>query len=207
MSPVDITRIQSIGSPRPVDRDTPQPGAQRDLVTPAPNPATGVKVEAGVSLDAANPARRRSARRGDPRCTGKRNLPPEPGAHRRCHDRGAHAAGRHTMNAPSRATELRQMIAVLKTERQALATMDIDALMASTAGKQDLCDALECGETAKPDAECEGLLVAARELNEVNRRVRNLLAVNIASRLDALTGSAGLYDTSGDRRTAHVMTA
>lgn len=105
------------------------------------------------------------------------------------------------------AHELRQMIAVLKTERQALATMDVESLMACTQGKQVLCDTLD-GQARRPmDAECEGLAIAARELNEVNRRVRNLLAVNVVARLDALTGSTGLYDTSGERRGPRFMTA
>lgn len=104
--------------------------------------------------------------------------------------------------APSQtvADQLRQMIAVLQTERQALAAMDLDGLMMSAQGKQSLCDALEQERPSAIDAECEGLLVTARELNEVNRRVRNLLTVNVAARLDALTGSTGLYDASGNRK-------
>lgn len=91
------------------------------------------------------------------------------------------------------ADQLRQMIAVLQAERQALAEMDIDALMVSAMGKQGLCDDLQETTPAALDNECEGLLRSARQLNEVNRRVRNLLAVNVSARLDALTGSAGLY--------------
>lgn len=91
------------------------------------------------------------------------------------------------------ADQLRQMIAVLQAERQALAEMDIDALMVSAMGKQGLCDDLQAAAPATLDKECDGLLRSARQLNEVNRRVRNLLAVNVSARLDALTGSAGLY--------------
>jgi hypothetical protein len=48
-------------------------------------------------------------------------------------------------------------------------------------------------DAAQVDAECRGLLDAARRLNEVNRQVRNLIAANVSSRLDALTGSPALY--------------
>jgi hypothetical protein len=41
------------------------------------------------------------------------------------------------------------------------------------------------------------LLDAARRLNEVNRQVRNLIAANVAARLDALTGSPALYRRCG----------
>ncbi len=111
--------------------------------------------------------------------------------------------------APSHsiADQLRQMIAVLQAERQALAAMDLDGLMSSAQDKQSLCHALDGAKPTAVDAECEGLLVTARQLNEVNRRVRNLLAVNVAARLDALTGSTGLYDTRGNRRGRHLKSA
>lgn len=90
------------------------------------------------------------------------------------------------------AGNLRQMLAVLEDERQALAGLDVDALVLATSGKQSLCDELETFGTSI-DAECRGLLEAARHQNEVNRRLRNLLAANVAARLDALTQSPGLY--------------
>lgn len=96
--------------------------------------------------------------------------------------------------------QLRQMIAVLQTERQALAGMDLDALLACSSGKQDLCDVLQDHGNPAINAECEGLLIFAKELNEVNRRVRNLLAVNVAARLDALTGSSGTYSARQSSR-------
>lgn len=95
--------------------------------------------------------------------------------------------------AATLADQLGQMIAVLQAERQSLAEMDIDALMISAIGKQELCDDLQQVAPEGLDQQCEGLLRSARQLNEVNRRVRNLLAVNVTARLDALTGSAGLY--------------
>ncbi|QZH76622.1 MAG: hypothetical protein JY451_06955 [Erythrobacter sp.] len=85
------------------------------------------------------------------------------------------------------------MLAVLESERQALAALDVDALVLSMQGKQVLCDALEGDLPPSVDAECRGLVQAARHQNEVNRRLRNLLAANVAARLDALTHSPGLY--------------
>lgn len=105
------------------------------------------------------------------------------------------------------AGQLRQMVAVLHSERQALATMDVDALINCSRSKQELCGTLERNAPRNVDAECEGLLISARDLNETNRRVRNLLAVNVAARLDTLTGSTGLYDARGERRAMSVTTA
>lgn len=98
------------------------------------------------------------------------------------------------MSAPVKlADQLRQMLAVLETERQALAALDIDALTLSTQGKHSLCAVMEAQEAGDLDAECRTLAEAARQKNEVNRKVRNLLAANVAARLDALTASPGTY--------------
>ncbi len=105
------------------------------------------------------------------------------------------------------AERLRQMIAVLQAERQALAAMDLEGLMMSAQSKQSLCSTLEGAKPSAIDAECEGLLITARQLNEVNRRVRNLLAVNVAARLDALTGSTGLYHARGNRHGRRLKSA
>jgi hypothetical protein len=92
---------------------------------------------------------------------------------------------------------LRQMIAVLHAERQALAGLDLDAIIGAAQDKVALCGTLDAsGPLASGDPldeECRGLLDAARRLNEVNRQVRNLIAANVSARLDALTGSAALY--------------
>ncbi|MBC2670450.1 flagellar protein FlgN [Novosphingobium piscinae] len=88
---------------------------------------------------------------------------------------------------------LRQMVAVLQEERQALAGLDLDAIMGAAVNKQGLCDLLQDNDPAEVDDECRGLLEAARRLNEVNRQVRNLIAANVAQRLDALVGSPALY--------------
>lgn len=88
---------------------------------------------------------------------------------------------------------LRHMVAVLQQERQALAGLDLDAIVAATTGKNALCDSLADADPALVDEECRGLLESARRLNEVNRQVRNLIAANVAARLDALVGSPALY--------------
>ena len=89
--------------------------------------------------------------------------------------------------------QLRQMVAVLQDERQALAGMDLDGIMGAAMGKDALCHALEDADPAQIDEECRGLLDAARRLNEVNRQVRNLIAANVSARLDAITGSPAIY--------------
>lgn len=91
------------------------------------------------------------------------------------------------------AEQLRQMLAVLDTERQALAALDVDALTLSTHDKQSLCAVLATKGADGLDRECRTLVEAARQKNEVNRKVRNLLAANVAARLDALTASPGTY--------------
>jgi hypothetical protein len=88
---------------------------------------------------------------------------------------------------------LRQMVAVLQAERQALAEMDLDGILGCANDKSALCGRVADVDAAGVDAECLGLLDAARRLNEVNRQVRNLIAANVSSRLDALTGSPALY--------------
>ena len=102
---------------------------------------------------------------------------------------------------------LRQMLAVLQAERQALAGLDIDAIMGTAGDKHTLCGKLEGVAPAQVDDECRGLLDAARRLNEVNRQVRNLIASNISSRLDALTGSPSLYSAPGGNRAAYTYAA
>jgi hypothetical protein len=90
---------------------------------------------------------------------------------------------------------LRQMLAVLQAERQALAALDLGAIAGASADKSALCESL--AGASLPDAECRGLAEAARRLNEVNRQVRNLVAANVAARLDALAGGAQLYSAGG----------
>ena len=88
---------------------------------------------------------------------------------------------------------LRQMLAVLQDERQALAGLDVDAIMGCAVNKNALCSRLDDAPVDLVDDECRGLLDAARRLNEANRRVRNLIAANVSARLDSLTGAPALY--------------
>ena len=88
---------------------------------------------------------------------------------------------------------LRQMIAVLEAERQALASLDTDALTCTTREKEALCNALSPASPRELNEEARTLAETARQLNEVNRRVRNLLAANVAARLDALGAPRATY--------------
>ncbi|WP_298307480.1 flagellar protein FlgN [uncultured Erythrobacter sp.] len=93
---------------------------------------------------------------------------------------------------------LRQMIAVLQAERQALATLEAKSLSAVTREKESLCDVLADIDHFAIDDDARALSETAKSLNEVNRRVRNLLAANVAGRLDAL---------SAERPGRHAYTA
>lgn len=102
------------------------------------------------------------------------------------------------MNASEELHEnLRQMVAVLQAERQALAALDLDAILGCAQNKQALCGRIDAagpfGDDVVLNEECRGLLDAARRINEVNRQVRNLLAANVAARLETLAGSPALY--------------
>ncbi|MBU1254530.1 MAG: hypothetical protein KKE69_09070 [Alphaproteobacteria bacterium] len=101
---------------------------------------------------------------------------------------------------------LRQMVALLEGERQALAALDLDAIVQSTAGKLDLCAKLEAVERSQLDEECLGALDAVRRLNEVNRRLRNLIASNVQNRLGTLTQTGDAY-TALPRRSGGVALA
>lgn len=95
---------------------------------------------------------------------------------------------------------LRQMIAALDSERQALAAMDLDALSMASNTKLALCEDVGALSPESINDECLGLIRAAKQKNEVNRQIRNLLAANVAARLDALTGKPGLYQSPTARR-------
>ncbi|GGB93592.1 hypothetical protein GCM10011494_10010 [Novosphingobium endophyticum] len=91
---------------------------------------------------------------------------------------------------------LRQMVAVLEGERQALAGLDIDAIVGATSDKDRLCDTLGAVGTNEIDEECRSLLETAKRLNEVNRQVRNIIAANVTTRLNALVGSPQVYSAA-----------
>lgn len=92
---------------------------------------------------------------------------------------------------------LRQMVAVLQSERHALAALDLDAILGCAHNKRDLCGRIDAAgpfcDGFALDEECRGLLDAAMRINEVNRQVRNLLAANVTARLEVLAGSPALY--------------
>lgn len=88
---------------------------------------------------------------------------------------------------------LQQMLALLQGERQALAALDLDRIVTCTSGKMDLCAKLEAVEQDSLDEECLGVLDAVRRLNEINRRLRNLIASNVQNRLGALSGNSQPY--------------
>lgn len=101
----------------------------------------------------------------------------------------------------SLADRLRQMIALLEGERQALAALDLERILTCADGKLELCEVIERSSAgAELDEECRGLLDAVRRLNEINRKLRNLIASNMQARFTALTGSAGLYSQAGAAR-------
>jgi hypothetical protein len=97
------------------------------------------------------------------------------------------------MSAGELRDSLRQMLVVLQSERQALAALDLDAILATAVDKRELCGRLDSAGDIEIDAECHGLLDAAKRINETNRQVRNLIAANVGARLEALTGTLPLY--------------
>jgi hypothetical protein len=92
---------------------------------------------------------------------------------------------------------LRQMLALLEGERQALAALDLERILTCADGKLELCNQIELQAQGHLDEECSGLLDAVVRLNEVNRKLRNLISANVETRLGALTGKVGLYGSSG----------
>lgn len=88
---------------------------------------------------------------------------------------------------------LKQMLALLEQERQALASLDLERILTCASGKEDLCARLDRARGGELDDECRGLLDAVKRLNEINRKLRNLISANIQARLGALTGTTDLY--------------
>ena len=99
---------------------------------------------------------------------------------------------------------LRQMVDVLQTERLALAGMDLDGIIGCAQDKGALCGMMDGTDAAIIDDECRGLLDAARRLNEMNRQIRNLIAANVAARLEAITGSPAIYRAAGSAGAAYA---
>ena len=88
---------------------------------------------------------------------------------------------------------LRQMLALLENERQALAGLDLASILTCSEDKIGLCGTIERQANGPLDEESHGLLDAVARLNEINRKIRNLTAANVEARLGALTGRIELY--------------
>jgi hypothetical protein len=88
------------------------------------------------------------------------------------------------------------MVAVLEGERQALAGLDLEAIVGATNDKDRLCDTLGAVDAIEIDEECRSLLETAKRLNEVNRQVRNIIAANVSTRLNALVGGPQVYNAA-----------
>lgn len=95
------------------------------------------------------------------------------------------------------ADHLRQMLALLEDERQALADLDLERIITCASGKEQICHAIEGLELQSLDEECSGLLSAVHHLNDINRKLRNMIAANIQSRLGALSGQMAIYGRKG----------
>ena len=63
----------------------------------------------------------------------------------------------------------------------------------------EFCDRLDKVRPEDLDEECLGLLDAVRRLNTINRRLRNLIATNVQSRIDAMAGAGAIYQGAGSR--------
>lgn len=101
------------------------------------------------------------------------------------------------MNGDDLREALRQMLAVLERERQAIAALDQDEIVGTTNEKHGLCDMLERCDLSVMDEECREMVAAARRLNEINRQVRNLAAANVATRLNTLAGKPQIFYRGG----------
>jgi hypothetical protein len=88
---------------------------------------------------------------------------------------------------------LRQMLALLEGERQALAGLDTDGILTCSTDKIALCEMIERHARRPLDEECRGLLDAIARLNEINRKIRNLTAANVEARLGSIAGRANIY--------------
>ena len=93
--------------------------------------------------------------------------------------------------APRRA--LSRMVTLLEAERTALSGLHLDQILSCAEDKAALCDALAGCDADGLDEECRALLDAASRLNATNRKMRNLMAFSIQSRLAALTGAGDVY--------------
>ena len=91
---------------------------------------------------------------------------------------------------------LRQLLAVLDNERQALAGLAFDDITIAAQQKLAKCEEIEKFPDTSIDEECRAMLQSARNMNETNRQIRNLVAANIEARINMLTGSPHIYGRS-----------
>lgn len=91
------------------------------------------------------------------------------------------------------ADNLRQMLALLEGERQALSGLDLERILVCAEGKKQLSGSLAAATDNELDEECRGLLEGVAHLNNVNRKLRNMIADGVQTRLDTLTGVTHLY--------------
>jgi len=116
----------------------------------------------------------------------------------------SNAAHFQTRSGNDLSGNLRQMIAVLEQERQALATLDADELFEASHRKEALCETLRpFGEDAL-DPQSRELAKTAQALNDVNRRVRNLLAANVSARLEAFGSAQHTYSSANPTLNLHT---
>ena len=97
------------------------------------------------------------------------------------------------MSNPALREALKRMLVLLEGERAALTTLELERILTCADGKMELCEEIERSSQAGMDEECRGLLDGVGRLNEINRKLRNLIAANVQARLSSLTGSAAVY--------------
>lgn len=91
----------------------------------------------------------------------------------------------------SRAAALKAVIAALRDEIAALKALDLDALVAATATKENGLADLAGDWAGEPVSdEIRALAQEAASLNETARVFVNLMSANVRQRLEALTGTA-----------------
>lgn len=88
---------------------------------------------------------------------------------------------------------LRQLIAVLDKERQAIAGLELDDITIAAQSKLAVCGKIEQISADDLDDETRAMILSARDMNETNRQIRNLIAANIETRIKTIAGSSSLY--------------
>ena len=97
------------------------------------------------------------------------------------------------MSNPALRESLKKMLVLLEGERSALSSLHLEHILTCADGKMELAEVIERASRDGVDEECRGLVDGVIRLNEINRKLRNLIAANIQARIGALTGSLSLY--------------